>query len=316
MRSRTDGAQAGRGKAWGVTVVCGIDESVEALRAARVAAALARALDTPLVLAHAVRAAPHVTAPFPSAVPYRYEELREAAVRSGELVLDSMVAEPGLEQATRRIELGPSPHALAEVAREERADLLVVGPRRRGPLPAALLGSVSRKLLAAPPCPLVLVPPRAPGLHATAPEPGERIVCGVGAGGRSLAPAAVAAHLSRRLGLRLVLAHVRAPGELAAVPVGSPLNYGTRTASEQHAALGVLHEVRRRVADARQAADTEIVVGEGEAGPELARIAEASQARLLVVGTGPRAPLRSAAGPVLAHLMAEGATPVVACPKR
>ncbi len=46
---------------------------------------------------------------------------------------------------------------IVRVAREEKADLIVVGARGLGGLQRLLLGSVSEKVLAAAPCPVLIV---------------------------------------------------------------------------------------------------------------------------------------------------------------
>lgn len=50
-------------------------------------------------------------------------------------------------------------HALADVAKEEGADLIVVGTRGHTALGGLLLGSVTQRLLHISPCPVLAVPP-------------------------------------------------------------------------------------------------------------------------------------------------------------
>jgi nucleotide-binding universal stress UspA family protein len=49
-------------------------------------------------------------------------------------------------------------HAIAEVAREERSDLVVMGTRGHTALAGVLLGSVTQRLLHIAPCPVLVVP--------------------------------------------------------------------------------------------------------------------------------------------------------------
>ncbi len=53
-------------------------------------------------------------------------------------------------------------HALADVAKEEGADLIVVGTRGHTAFGGLLLGSVTQRLLHISPCPVLAVPPKQP----------------------------------------------------------------------------------------------------------------------------------------------------------
>ena len=51
-----------------------------------------------------------------------------------------------------------APHVIADIARADEADLIVVGTRGHGPFVGALLGSVTQRLLHIAPCPVLAVP--------------------------------------------------------------------------------------------------------------------------------------------------------------
>ncbi|HZQ15056.1 MAG TPA: universal stress protein [Pseudolabrys sp.] len=53
---------------------------------------------------------------------------------------------------------GEAAEAINDAARREKADILVVGRRGRGRLSGLLLGSVSQKVTALAPCPVMVVP--------------------------------------------------------------------------------------------------------------------------------------------------------------
>lgn len=57
---------------------------------------------------------------------------------------------------------GPA-HMIAGVAREENADVIVVGTRGHRQIASLIIGSVTHKLLHMTPCPVLAVPPAATG---------------------------------------------------------------------------------------------------------------------------------------------------------
>jgi monovalent cation/proton antiporter MnhG/PhaG subunit len=146
-------------------ILAGVDGSDASLDAARVAAALDRRLGRGLrvVLAYASHSAPGALA-----VPEGREELALAdEQRAAELLAEiaDTLGIPG--EATQLLGGDTEPEALAALAREVDAALVVVGSRGRGALRSALLGSFSTRVVADAPCPVVVVPP---GARAPAPS--------------------------------------------------------------------------------------------------------------------------------------------------
>jgi nucleotide-binding universal stress UspA family protein len=147
-------------------IVCGVDGSDGSRAALAVAADLADRLDARLVLVHAV----HEALPSYDGVaaigigagarPAPAATLQQQEQAAGQL-LARMAADTGVEPVWRRVVTGQPAERLAAVAEEEGAELIVVGSRGRGPLTAALLGSVSTSLIGAARCPVVVVPARA-----------------------------------------------------------------------------------------------------------------------------------------------------------
>jgi nucleotide-binding universal stress UspA family protein len=155
------------------TIVCGVDDSQQARGAARVAAALAGALDAELMLVHAYPPA-RSAATIPAggiAPPVDLDELEERHRRAGETLL-GQVAEDAVGDAPvrTRLETGAAASALERCAREEQAELIVVGTHGHGPLASALLGSTSVALAAGGPVPVVMVSERAARRAAQAPN--------------------------------------------------------------------------------------------------------------------------------------------------
>jgi nucleotide-binding universal stress UspA family protein len=60
---------------------------------------------------------------------------------------------------TTRSQVGNAAHAIAEFAKQDHADVIVVGTRGRTPLTGLLLGGVTQRLLHIAPCPVLAVPP-------------------------------------------------------------------------------------------------------------------------------------------------------------
>lgn len=60
---------------------------------------------------------------------------------------------------------GPA-HVIADVAREEDADVIVIGTRGHRQIASLIIGSVTHKLLHMTPCPVLAVPPAAGGADA------------------------------------------------------------------------------------------------------------------------------------------------------
>jgi nucleotide-binding universal stress UspA family protein len=139
----------------GGSIICGVDGSGESRVALRVAAQLSGQLGLPLIIAHVSPAA--IFAPAvgstPVMTPPTVEELRE-----GRELLERVVSDEGLGNASLRSLPGLPAEGLADLADEEDAAFVVVGSRGRGAFKAAFLGSVSRDLIGVARCPVLVVP--------------------------------------------------------------------------------------------------------------------------------------------------------------
>jgi nucleotide-binding universal stress UspA family protein len=194
------------------SICVGIDDSSEAIEAARVAASLARELGRRLVLIHVADDRP--VAPYGDQA-RRERQRRQAAERAGELLkrVATEIGEPaaGARIAFSQFVLGGVQERLAGLSQEEQADLLVIGARRRHRLAHVLfrgsLWSRFTSLAALSPCPLLVVPSGAGAGERPALE--GPILCGIDESAGSQRARRVAADLSEALGQRLLPVSVR-----------------------------------------------------------------------------------------------------------
>jgi len=141
-------------------IVCGVDASEGARAAARVAGGLAEALHADLVLVHVASMGGSSVRPLSWArTPELHDAWRRRVTRAAAELLDEIVDDVGAPPSTARICLfGDPAFRLATVAERRAALALVVGCRRRGPMRAAVLGSVSAELATGASCPVLVVP--------------------------------------------------------------------------------------------------------------------------------------------------------------
>jgi nucleotide-binding universal stress UspA family protein len=296
------------------TIVCGIDASAGAHAALEVAATLARRLGLRLVLVHAVPApTPDLLLTPRGRVPAHVDGIDLLERELGERLLEDAAELHGVPLGDRRLDDGPAAERLRAIAREEQAELIVVGSRGAGTLNAAILGSVSTAVVRHAPCPIVVVPP---GMTEPA-LVGERITCGVH--GREDGPTVrTAARLADRLDVPLTLCHVLPSGARAAelVPVAAgPLSSDDRYQAASH---GALRSALRLLEDAEEDVSPGphgLWLRRGDPADELLALADSTEAMLLVVGSRGRGPLRSSLfGSVSRELVHRAACPVVICP--
>jgi hypothetical protein len=143
---------------------------------------------------------------------------------------------------------GDPARRIAAIADQRRADLIVVGTRSHDAAPDAVLGSVSRRLAAEAPCPVLVIPPNL--ATAVRPErwPGRTLVCGLDGSEPGWSAAGHAAALAARLG-----------GSLMTVSVGSGADAGASDeevadrlqAHGRRAAPGIRGTLRRGACGAR-----------------------------------------------------------------
>lgn len=179
------------GDGMGACIVCGVDGSREAEKAAAVAARLARDLSSRALLVHVQEDARdrhfrlHVPRPGRER---RRRKLLKAIATGGCFPPDTQL----------RLKRGDPASELLDAAREEDAELLVVSTGGLGTASPVLLGGTASALILESPCPVVVVPTRSvPPLEA---ESIRDVVCALEGRPSDVAVLGLAADLATRLG--------------------------------------------------------------------------------------------------------------------
>jgi nucleotide-binding universal stress UspA family protein len=191
-------------------------------------------------------------------------------------------------------------------ARSWPADVVVMGTHGRGGFERWVLGSVTEKVLRKAPCPVLTVPPPAPGLHPAGSVLFRRIVCPVDFSGASLAAFGYALKLAEESGAEITVLHVlewpveEEPGaRIAGFDVPEYRRYLEKDARERLHAL-VPEEARD------WCRPREEVVG-GRPWREVLRVAEEASADLVVMGVRGRNPVDIALFGSTTHHVVRGA---------
>src|SRR4051794_784787 len=133
----------------GGTIICGVTETGDGRSAAELARALGARLGLRIVLVHVVDGVPAGGA----------ESLTSRQRQTGaERTLNDLARAVG-SGTEKRVVLGDRAEALAQVAAEEGADLIVLGSRAAGIGNRKLRCTLARELEAATPVPVLVAPP-------------------------------------------------------------------------------------------------------------------------------------------------------------
>ena len=176
---------------------------------------------------------------------------------------------------------GDPARRLADVAGEREAGLLVVGSNGRSAVRDVLLGSVSGRLAADTPVPVLIVPPCVQGSLVPTEWTGRRLVCGFDGSENASRAAFFAAALAARVGADVHIACVldgASESPSIAQPVQAELLAAAAAASRERDGrrCAITREQRR-----------------GDPADQLERVAAAATAPALVLGTRGRAPWRA-----------------------
>jgi len=133
----------------GGTIVCGVGDTPDGRTAAELARAVGARLGLRLVLVHVIDGVPTGT----------HESLTARQRQTGaEQMLNVISREIG-NGTEKRVVLGDRAEALAQVAAEEGADMIVLGSRPAGLGTRKLRCTLARDLEAATPVPVLVAPP-------------------------------------------------------------------------------------------------------------------------------------------------------------
>lgn len=135
-------------------ILLSVDGSEHALRAARMAGDLARAMNAKEI---------RIVVAYDPIPPYLGEPNLQQAINArldqSKSILDAAVKEVGQVDAEVHTDLleGSPAEAIIDVAKSQPTDLIVMGARGLGRIAAAVLGSTSQKVVAHAPCPVLIV---------------------------------------------------------------------------------------------------------------------------------------------------------------
>ncbi|MBI2757631.1 MAG: universal stress protein [Chloroflexi bacterium] len=130
-----------------------VDGSEHALRAARMAADLARNMKSKEL---------RIVVAYDAIPPYlgepNMQDAIDARMKEAQSILEIAVKEVGKIPGKVEIEVleGPSAEAIIDVATTRKSDVIVMGSRGLGQLAGLLLGSTSQKVINHAPCPVLI----------------------------------------------------------------------------------------------------------------------------------------------------------------
>jgi nucleotide-binding universal stress UspA family protein len=191
------------------------------------------------------------------------------------------------------------------------ADLVVIGTHGRSGFQGLFLGSVTEKVIRKATCPTLVVPPRVPGVPASAPIQFRRILCPVDFSESSLDALAYAINMAEEADAQLTLLHVvELPPVLIEEPTMPALDLSRVREAAVADARRKLHELIPEQARTYCTVDT--AVAEGRAYREILRHAAERQSDLIVMGVHGRGALGLLVfGSTTHHVIRASACPVL-----
>ena len=205
------------------------------------------------------------------------EDIERVRKELEKFVLESAIGVP----FTAAVVEGNVVSQIVRRASELPADLIVMGTHGRSGFERLLLGSVTERVLLKAPCPVLTVPPDAPGA-ATAGPLFPRILCAVDFTPASMKALEAGAILARDSGVRLSVAHV-----LERFPIYEPVMMGGPGTPEYDRVASDVAQHRLHAAiphSVHAAMPVTELVAEGKPYREILRLADEEQAELIVIG--------------------------------
>jgi nucleotide-binding universal stress UspA family protein len=295
-----------------MAIIFATDFSPASAPAGRLTARLARRLNEPVIVAHAIELqavfSPEVVAAEPALV-----ERLEGHAAGPMKVLIERLRDEGVT-ARGRVLHGRPDAAISELAREVEARLVVVGSHGRSAVARFLVGSVTERLVRAGSCPVLVVPPGRAGDAGASAEAGPlKLVVALERGRAGEAALAFVRALRRQTACDLTLVHLYTPErEHLRLGLDAPAH---AYVSDPDTVAILERELRPLIADLPGTGATILRIRPSWGGqPDpLAWEAEMAGADLVLVGTQPRNGLTWSRPPVLDTVRA-GTAPVLVVP--
>ena len=251
------------------------------LRMVHQAAYLARHFHSEIILLHVVTPSEYPIGFFERGDDIKARDLHAEAVRFAQQELDQAFQSEldglGVKRVLRR---GHPAHEIAQVAKDENADLIVLSSYGYGSFYRLLLGSVTAKVLHETERPVWI----GAHLEEEAPAPGEfairNILCAVNFDPHARDVLSHAAQLAGEFGARLALAYVTSSVEIYG-PGGSHVVPEFKEA--------VVGYASKELAKLQQDAGTsaEVIIESGDTAKRVRHVIEQTKADLLVIGHTP-----------------------------
>lgn len=263
-------------------ILCPVDYSEFSRHAVDQALAVGRWYGGRLTVMHVV---PPSTVPLIAPVPSQHEPhvvtpedcelLRQQAARF-------VAAESGGAAVEVEIVVGGIVDEVVSRAKSLPADIVVMGSHGRSGFDRLMLGSVTERTLRKAPCPVLIVPHRAPDAVPTGPVPYRHVVCAVDFSPSSMRALEYAVSLAGKAGARVTALHVVELArvfEPTVIPVPDTMSYYERLAADARERL-------RRLIAAGTPADVYVegVLARGKPYQEILRVATEQSADLIVLG--------------------------------